>query len=80
MLFGFTACRIVHWEVRLSTDVGFHQCGDGFDAIGARSPAMQIQQYDNSTFIIRQNKCINYEAAFLYLLFGSNRALLVDTG
>jgi hypothetical protein len=30
--------------------------------------------------ILRQNKAVHYEAPFLYLLFGSDRALLVDTG
>jgi hydroxyacylglutathione hydrolase len=30
--------------------------------------------------ILRQNKAVNYEAPFLYLLFGNDRALLVDTG
>jgi hydroxyacylglutathione hydrolase len=30
--------------------------------------------------ILRQNKAVHYEAPFLYLLFGNDRALLVDTG
>ena len=30
--------------------------------------------------ILRQNMAIDYEAPFLYLLFGGDRALLLDTG
>jgi glyoxylase-like metal-dependent hydrolase (beta-lactamase superfamily II) len=29
---------------------------------------------------MRQNKCVNYEAPFMYLLFGEKRAILFDTG
>lgn len=32
------------------------------------------------TFIIRENLCATFEAPFLYLLVGSTRALLIDTG
>jgi hydroxyacylglutathione hydrolase len=40
----------------------------------------QIVQYDSDTYIIRQNKCLNYEAPFLYLFIGDETALLIDTG
>ncbi|MGW3033400.1 MBL fold metallo-hydrolase [Streptomyces sp. NPDC001178] len=30
--------------------------------------------------LLRQNKAINYEAPFLYLLFGNRQAVLIDTG
>ncbi len=43
-------------------------------------PLIQIVQYDRNTWILRQNKCVHYEAPFMYLLVGKNRALLVDTG
>jgi hydroxyacylglutathione hydrolase len=32
------------------------------------------------TIIIRQSKAVHYEAPFMFLLFGSDRALLLDTG
>jgi hydroxyacylglutathione hydrolase len=41
---------------------------------------LQVLKYDPSTYIIRQNKCLNYEAPFLYLFIGIDRALLLDTG
>jgi hydroxyacylglutathione hydrolase len=45
-----------------------------------RDPELQVHHYDQHTVILRQNKAVNYEAPFLYLLFGNDRALLVDTG
>jgi hydroxyacylglutathione hydrolase len=43
-------------------------------------PDIQVYWHDDDTVILRQNKAINYEAPFLYLLFGSVRAVLLDTG
>jgi hydroxyacylglutathione hydrolase len=43
-------------------------------------PDIQVHWYDERTVILRQNKAINYEAPFMFLLFGDNRAVLVDTG
>jgi hypothetical protein len=43
-------------------------------------PDLQIHWYDENTVILRQNKAIDYEAPFLFLLFGEQRAVLLDTG
>jgi hypothetical protein len=43
-------------------------------------PPIQVHAYDAHTFILRQNKAIHYEAPFVYLFFGNDRALLLDTG
>jgi hydroxyacylglutathione hydrolase len=43
-------------------------------------PDIQVHAYDEHTFILRQNKAIDYEAPFLYLLFGNAQAVLIDTG
>ncbi|WP_408589405.1 MBL fold metallo-hydrolase [Novosphingobium sp.] len=43
-------------------------------------PALQVQALDADTFVIRQSVKTNFEAPFLYLLFGKERALLLDTG
>lgn len=48
---------------------------------GARGePPIQAHHYDEHTVILRQGKKVHYEAPFLYLLFGDERALLLDTG
>ncbi|MEO6347656.1 MAG: MBL fold metallo-hydrolase [Aquaticitalea sp.] len=41
---------------------------------------IQVVQYDQSTWILRQNKCTNYEAPFMFLFLGQDKALLMDTG
>jgi hydroxyacylglutathione hydrolase len=43
-------------------------------------PPIQVHAYDEHTVILRQSKAVNYEAPFLYLLFGNDRAVLLDTG
>lgn len=43
-------------------------------------PLIQVHHYDEHTVVLRQSKSISYEAPFLYLLFGAERALLLDTG
>src|SRR5580693_2590664 len=43
-------------------------------------PDIQVHACDEHTYILRQNKAVHYEAPFLFLLFGSSRAVLLDTG
>ena len=43
-------------------------------------PPIQVHRYNAETFILRENLCATYEAPFIYLLIGKNKALLIDTG
>lgn len=43
-------------------------------------PELQVHKYNETTYILRQNKCRTFEAPFVYLLLGAERALLHDTG
>ena len=43
-------------------------------------PDIQVHAYDEHTFVLRQNMAVNYEAPFMFLLFGNARAVLIDTG
>src|SRR5690348_594218 len=43
-------------------------------------PPLQVHAYNQQTFILRQNLCSTFEAPFLYLLIGSSKAMLIDTG
>ncbi|MEG3086454.1 MBL fold metallo-hydrolase [Sphingomonas sp. PB4P5] len=45
-----------------------------------RDPRVQVTQYNEDTFVLRQNVCVHWEAPFTYLLFGNNGALLIDSG
>ncbi len=49
---------------------------------GARCPEpdFQTRDYNKDFVILRQSGCTNFEKPFLYLLFGRDRALLVDSG
>lgn len=50
------------------------------DCDDAADPPLQVVAVDDDTFVIRQSKCVHFEAPFLCLLVGSERALLHDTG
>src|SRR6188472_3944756 len=47
---------------------------------GDTEPSIQVHRFDEHTFVLRQSKTVSYEAPFLYLLFGNQQALLLDTG
>jgi hydroxyacylglutathione hydrolase len=40
----------------------------------------QVHEYNSNFYILRESGCTHYEKPFLYLIFGRERALLVDTG
>jgi glyoxylase-like metal-dependent hydrolase (beta-lactamase superfamily II) len=46
----------------------------------AGRPDFNVQPYNDGLFILRQAACKNYEKPFIYLIVGSERALLIDTG
>lgn len=50
------------------------------DGTEATEPATQVQALDADTFVVRQSVKTNFEAPFLYLFFGRDKALLIDTG
>ena len=43
-------------------------------------PPVQTHHYDEHTVIVRQSKDVHFEAPFVFLLFGNDRAMLLDTG
>lgn len=50
------------------------------DCAANPQPPLQVHRYEAQTFILRENLCATSEAPFIYLLVGSTRALLIDTG
>ncbi len=46
----------------------------------ASDPPLQTHMAAPGTWLLRQSKSLNYEGPFLYLLAGSTRAILMDTG
>jgi hypothetical protein len=49
-------------------------CEENIDA------PIQIVKYNSTTYSLRQNKCIAYEAPFMFLFFSAHKALLFTTG
>lgn len=45
-----------------------------------RDPRIQVIAYNTATIVMRENIAIHWEAPFTYLLAGTERALLIDTG
>src|SRR5580658_1795475 len=50
------------------------------DCTASPQPPIQLHSYNRDTFIVRENLCATFEAPFMYLLIGSAKALLIDTG
>ncbi len=51
-------------------------------AVAAKNedPRIQVMQYNEDTFALRENICVDWRGPFTYLLFGNAGALLIDTG
>jgi len=43
-------------------------------------PEFQVHEYNPDLYILRESGCSNYEKPFLYLLFGKDKVLMLDTG
>lgn len=44
------------------------------DCATNRDPPIDVFEHDPDTYIVRQNKCMNFEASFIYVLFrGAHR-------
>jgi len=50
------------------------------DCTRSTQPALQVHRYNANTYVLRQNPCATYEAPFMYLLVGTRKALLIDSG
>jgi len=45
-----------------------------------KEPAIQVHAFNRDLFLLRQSLCKSFEAPFLYLIFGREKVLLLDTG
>jgi glyoxylase-like metal-dependent hydrolase (beta-lactamase superfamily II) len=43
-------------------------------------PEWQVHEYNEDLYILRESGCVHYEKPFLYLIFGKDKAMLMDTG
>jgi glyoxylase-like metal-dependent hydrolase (beta-lactamase superfamily II) len=43
-------------------------------------PKFQVHEYNEDLYILRESGCSNYEKPFIFLLFGKEKGLMLDTG
>jgi glyoxylase-like metal-dependent hydrolase (beta-lactamase superfamily II) len=64
-----------------ASPLGFDRWEHGLPRRGSTPAApIHVQAFGEDTWVLRQAKLVCYEAPFMYLLRGSDRSLLVDTG
>jgi hydroxyacylglutathione hydrolase len=68
------AVGLVPGSLDVSWMHGAANCAESTD------PELQVHAYNPTTYIVRQDKCRTFEAPFVYLLLGTDTALLLDTG
>jgi len=68
------------WSQPLPGSLDVHWNEGAPDCSATPQDVLQVHAYEPQTFILRQSPCANFEANFLYLLVGSDKALLIDTG
>lgn len=78
--FGLMIVAVPAWcqPVPGSMDVRWNE--GAADCTATPQDPLQVHTYEPQTFILRQGPCAESEANFLYLLVGSDKALLIDTG
>ena len=77
-MFFLTATQA--WSQLVSGSLDVHWNEGASDCTATPQNPLQVHMYERQTFILRQSPCANFEANFLYLLIGSDKALLIDTG
>jgi hydroxyacylglutathione hydrolase len=50
------------------------------DCATNRDPPIEVFEFDADTYLLRQNKCVHFEAPFIYVLFGRHTVFIHDTG
>ena len=68
------------WPQPVPGSLDVHWNEGASDCNATPQEPLQVHQYEPQTFILRQSPCADFEANFIYLLIGSDKALLIDTG
>jgi hydroxyacylglutathione hydrolase len=76
----FLLTATLTWSQPVPGSLDVHWNEGASDCSATPQEALQVHQYEPQTFILRQSPCATFEANFIYLLIGSNKALLIDTG
>jgi glyoxylase-like metal-dependent hydrolase (beta-lactamase superfamily II) len=76
----FLLTATLAWSQSVPGSLDVHWNEGALDCSAKPQEPLQVHQYESQTFILRQSPCADFEANFIYLLIGSDRALLIDTG
>src|SRR5262245_39575035 len=76
----FLLTATLGWSQLVPGSLDVHWNEGASDCSATPQQALQVHQYEPQTFILRQSLCADFEANFIYLLIGSDKALLIDTG
>lgn len=68
------------WSQPVPGSLDVHWNEGASDCKATPQAPLQVHAYEPQTLILRLNPCVSFEANFLYLLIGSDKALLIDTG
>jgi hypothetical protein len=68
------------WSEPVPGSLDVHWNEGASDCKATPQEPLQVHRYESQTFILRQSPCADFEANFIYLLIGSEKALLIDTG
>ena len=68
------------WSEPVPGSLDVHWNEGASDCKATPQEPLHVHRYDAQTFILRQSPCADFEANFIYLLIGSDKALLIDTG
>ena len=76
----FLLTATLAWSQSVPGSLDVHWNEGASDCSATPQEALQVHRYEPQTFILRQSPCADFEANFIYLLIGSDKALLIDTG
>jgi len=79
-LSAFLLTPTLAWSQPVPGSLEVHWNEGASDCSATPQEPLQVHQYEPQTFILRQSPCADFEANFIYLLIGSDKALLIDTG
>jgi hydroxyacylglutathione hydrolase len=72
--FSYARAQLVPGSMDVHWNEGAQDCAKN------PQPPLQVHPYNPQTFILRENLCATFEAPFMYLLIGSAKSLLIDSG
>ena len=76
----FLLTATLGWSKPVPGSLDVHWNEGALDCSATPQDPLQVHNYEPQTFILRQSPCADFEANFIYLLIGSDKALLIDTG